>query len=135
MKTLEERFFAQVEKTPGCWKWKGVKRRFGYGAMAIGKTGIIASRASWIIHNGPIPDGMQVCHRCDNPECTNPEHLFLGTNADNTRDSVAKGRHWEKNRTHCPYGHEYTPENTYVNPRGWRVCITCRRNRDRKVSQ
>ena len=71
-----------------CWLWLKHKTTSRYG----GFRNLRANRASYIIHNGPIPDGMYVCHTCDIPHCVNPSHLFLGTQFDNMRDMVAKGR-------------------------------------------
>lgn len=92
-KPLEQRFWAKVQKTKDCWKWTGVKAK-GYGMIRPGgmQNKIAASRVSWMIHFGTIPEGMHVLHKCDNPECTNPEHLFLGTHADNMRDKETKNR-------------------------------------------
>tara|TARA_Y100000310_G_scaffold14352_1_gene14541 strand:- start:175 stop:714 length:540 start_codon:yes stop_codon:yes gene_type:complete len=96
--TLEERFWAKVKKGPGCWLWTGATRPGGYGNLFTfrdkGRRNHFTSahRASWEIHYGPIPDGLLVCHRCDNPPCVKPEHLFLGTNKDNQRDRRQKGR-------------------------------------------
>jgi hypothetical protein len=88
----EQRFWAKVEKTDGCWLWTAAKDRLGYGYFKWdGKQGK-AYRYSWTLHNGPIPTGMCVLHRCDTPSCVNPAHLFLGTQADNVRDMDAKGR-------------------------------------------
>lgn len=94
MKTLGERFWPKVIKHDGCWQWTGARHPFGYGMLRQENSGqkITASRASWLIHFGDIPPGMYVCHKCDNPECTNPEHLFLGTATDNARDKENKGR-------------------------------------------
>ena len=93
---VEVRFWRQVEKSEGCWLWIGHRQPSGYGRMTVpvggGHRKVRAHRVAWELHNGPIPDGMQVCHRCDNPPCVRPEHLFLGTSQDNTNDKIAKGR-------------------------------------------
>ena len=86
--TLAARFWAKVVKGASCWDWTGTRQPAGYGI--IGKVG--AHRISWELHNGLIPSGLWVLHRCDNPGCVNPAHLFLGTNGDNVRDAIAKGR-------------------------------------------
>lgn len=90
-----ERFWRFVEKTDGCWNWIGNKAS-GYGRFSIGskKEGyFLAHRFSWELHNNAkIPDGMFVMHKCDNPQCTNPDHLMLGTPKENTQDMIAKGR-------------------------------------------
>lgn len=88
-------FWDKVEVTgeESCWKWKGYKNRQGYGRMGIAASQCVnAHRVSWVIHNGSIPDGLFVCHKCDNPECTNPMHLFLGTRQDNINDMMIKKR-------------------------------------------
>ncbi|OHD24489.1 MAG: hypothetical protein A2Y38_07640 [Spirochaetes bacterium GWB1_59_5] len=78
----------------GCWGWKGSRDAKGYARVQLSGTGTrIASRVSWIAHNGEVPAGLVVCHRCDNPGCTNPAHLFLGTQSDNMTDCAQKGRH------------------------------------------
>ncbi len=100
---LDVRFWENVSVSDGCWEWTG-KRKSGvsnnYGRFFIGMNPtdrnktveMFAHRFSWEMHNGAIPDGLYVLHRCDNPPCVRPNHLFLGTLRDNTRDSVNKGR-------------------------------------------
>jgi hypothetical protein len=87
------RFNTFFAKSDGCWVWKGGKNKTGYGVFTFGKHGRTgAHRASWVFHFGPIPDGLWVLHRCDNPPCVNPAHLFLGDHDANMADKVAKGR-------------------------------------------
>lgn len=90
-----ERFWSKVRRADGCWPWTGkvtVRAPLPRGHMSIGGRPYLASRVAWVVANGPIPDGLFVLHRCDNAVCCNPEHLFLGTRADNSLDMVAKGR-------------------------------------------
>lgn len=91
---LRERFNEKWTPEPfsGCWLWTAFTARKGYGRIGSGKSVPLAHRVSWTLHRGPIPEGMHVLHHCDTPSCVNPDHLFLGTDADNHRDSVAKGR-------------------------------------------
>jgi hypothetical protein len=94
----EERFWSAVVKQAACWVYTGRRDGAGYGALFVGRRGkrlhsVKAHRYSWELHNGPIPPGLCVLHRCDNPPCVNPVHLFLGTIKDNVDDMVAKGRH------------------------------------------
>lgn len=94
-KSLEERFWSKVAKGGGCWEWTRYREPdWGYGIFRAvpGESMQKAHRVSWEIAHGPIPEGMQVCHRCDNPPCVRPDHLFLGTHLDNMRDRNAKGR-------------------------------------------
>ena len=79
----------------GCWLWSHRIGRQGYGNAKFGRKTVGAHRVSWILHNGPIPPGICVCHRCDTPACVNPAHLFLGNQTDNLRDMFAKGRHFD----------------------------------------
>jgi len=92
--TVAERFWAHVIQTDsGCWEWTGSRARKGYGRLGVPHgTPSLAHRISWEIHFGPIPDGLCVLHHCDNPPCSNPAHLWIGSKADNNRDMRAKGR-------------------------------------------
>ena len=96
---IDERFwrFVEVSKT-GCLEWRGTIDDKGYGRISTlrGETPDKAHRVSWVVHFGEIPDGLHVCHACDNPRCVNPNHLMLGTQKANMIDATRKGRLNEK---------------------------------------
>jgi len=129
-------FAAFVHYGPSCWEWIGFVRKDGYGIYMIGPgRPISAHRYAFQTANGPIPNGLFVCHRCDNPRCVRRDHLFLGTASDNSRDMAAKGRGYIKHFSHCPNGHEYTEQNTrmiVLNGRPIRRCRACVLNNTRK---
>lgn len=94
-KPLAERFWEKVRKSDGCWEWTGSRNAAGYGKLSEGAAGsprLRAHRVSWELANGPVPAGLWVLHRCDNPPCVRPDHLWLGTRLDNMQDCARKGR-------------------------------------------
>lgn len=85
-------FWARVDKTGECWEWTLGLTVFGYAKLKINNRTVLGHRISWEEANGPIPDGLCVCHKCDIPKCVRPDHLFLGTHEDNMADMVSKKR-------------------------------------------
>lgn len=126
-------FFRRFDKSDGCWIWKGSSSS-GYGRFNIRGRSELAHRISYVIHKGTIPDGMVVMHTCDNGMCVNPDHLVIGTQADNLADMRRKGRAGRSlvrtPKSHCIRGHRFAGENveTYTyHGTTRRACLTCRR--------
>jgi len=97
LETLKPRFEEKyvINETSGCWIWTGAKLPSGYGQIKIpgARKQVYAHRLAWMLHRGEVPQKMRVLHKCDNPTCVNPEHLFLGSSRDNMQDMKRKGRH------------------------------------------
>lgn len=91
--TLKDKFESCVIKQDGCWDWDGSITSGGYTEVFWKGKHLVGSRVSYELHIGPIPEGKIVCHTCDNRKCTNPDHLFVGSNKDNSTDMVKKKRH------------------------------------------
>lgn len=134
---VEDRLWSRVRKggPNECWNWFGA-RSGNYGSIWWNGNRIAAHRLSWILAGGEIPEEKELCHKCDNPLCVNPEHLFIGSHSENMKDAWNKGRLVPPHKrgciphnvlkTHCRNGHPFTPENTYRNKTA-RICRTCKR--------
>lgn len=133
---LPPRWASRVTPDPatGCLLWTGGKNR-GYGRASFGGRMTYIHVWVWQQVNGPVPPGLELRHTCDNPACIAIGHLMLGTHADNMADMVERGRGNNANRgvTHCKWDHEFTDDNTYIQPKtGRRQCRACNRRRDQQ---
>jgi hypothetical protein len=121
-KSTMERFWAKVNKTDTCWLWTGSYGNHGYGNFRYKNTIRTAHRVAYMELVGEIPEGMCVCHTCDNTLCVRPDHLWLGTKSDNSLDRDRKKRGYQSRKTHCPQGHPYAEK---LDSRGHRRCYIC----------
>ena len=137
-RSLEERFFAKVNKTETCWLWIGATNHLGYGQLwdVDTKRVDMAHRVSVRMSGREIPDGWEVDHLCRIPSCVNPEHLEPVTHAVNMERAPASAIQFQRAKTHCPQGHEYTPDNIYkkTNSSGGisRECRACKADAQRR---
>lgn len=130
--SVEERFFAKVEKTEACWLWTGALNGNGYGVFGGRSATRNAHRVAYEMLVGPIPEGLQLDHLCRNRACVNPDHLEPVTARENTMRGTSQSA-LNAAKTHCVNGHEFTPENTYVRPsRGHRECRACKADANRR---
>lgn len=135
---LMERIGWTVTET-GCWEWNGARNDSGYGVLNHTKQGFNNTRVHRVSiseYGGIDPDNWVVRHKCDNPPCMNPDHLELGTQADNSADMMSRGRHHSQSQTYCPNGHDRTlPGATKMvtkHGRKTKICVLCDRERKRK---
>lgn len=140
-KPLADRILAciSIDAATGCWNFMGYCDKDGYGQLTCpnGKSGGKNFRAHriaahvWLGFDLKSP--LRICHHCDNPPCCNPDHLFIGTEVDNTQDAIRKGRKFQSiKKIHCKHGHEFTPENTIWQRGGRRECRECHYTLNRK---
>lgn len=133
---VPERIAVRVVQHPstGCWEWVGARSHPGYGSTSFNGKNTPTHRLMYELLVAPIPAGLVIDHLCRNPPCCNPAHLEPVTMRENILRGVGVTAR-EAVQTHCKHGHEFTPENTRVTPKGWRICRACARvielNRDR----
>lgn len=124
--TMDDRFWSKVPQGDGCWEFQGARRPEGYGVFQMGRgVGTVTAHIlAWELTRGSR-SGLWVLHKCDNPPCCRPDHLYLGGPKENGRDMARRGRSRSAKATSCPQGHPYDPQNTYYwgNVRRCRVCI------------
>lgn len=125
-KTLEERFWEKVivKGEDDCWEWIGAKRRKGYGAINIDGKYPSSHRVSYEMQYGKIPENQVIDHLCRNPACVNPNHLEAVSQKENLARGIGISA-INAAKTHCPKGHEYTPENTNISKKNQRSCRIC----------
>ena len=128
-----DRFSAKWAQVGDCWQWNAFIDAYGYGRFSVGGRMRLAHRAAYEGLVGPIPAGLDIDHLCRNRACVNPDHLEPVTRSENLSRSPLMARGQDK--THCPLGHGYTPENTRITTQGARACRTCERARNREKAR
>lgn len=132
---LNQRFWSKVKisktnfyNNAPCWEWVACKNKYGYGKFAVNSKPEYAHRLSYEDRYGKIPKGLVINHLCRNRKCVNTQHLEVVTVKENNQKGLAGFVNGLKQRAkkYCPQGHEYSNENTYVNPKGDRICKICK---------
>lgn len=131
-------FWMKVDRSGGpdaCWPWMAARSKSGYGTQKVFPYKVLAHRLALALSVLPASEDLLACHRCDNPPCVNPAHLYWGTDADNLRDRLLRGTATQPPRTstdQCVHGHMLTPESTYYAPSApnKRRCRACHRERN-----
>jgi hypothetical protein len=137
MESLKNRLLSKIEMIPehSCWEWVAGKNEHGYGLLWYGNKMSKAHRLSYEVFVKKIDKNLFILHKCDNPGCIRPEHLYEGTQKDNVNDMVKRKRHYRAthntSKTHCPRGHEYNSLNTRIYHRK-RTCMICIRIREKE---
>ena len=127
---IKKRLFSKINKSGpnGCWVWTDSLTRAGYGRFRVGKMKYFSHRLTYTLEKGAIPAGYDIHHKCENPACTNPDHLQPASKADHL---ILLNPNSQPNRfkaqTHCKHGHEFTPDNIYWIKGKWRGCKQCRK--------
>jgi HNH endonuclease len=123
-----------LDERSGCWNYTGHKIQQGYGVMMFHQKEQLVHRISAALYLGyKFDSGLDVLHRCDNPSCFNPKHLFIGTHRENMLDMKAKGRHGILKMVRCRKGHPFSGENLRIDRRGHRICRACKRDTKRSL--
>lgn len=131
-RTIEERFWAKVNKTDGCWEWTAHKLFNGYGRFSIRGATDYSHRVAWELGSGKYPTGKQVLHTCDNPGCVKMDHLFLGTLKENMADRNEKHRQMNNQKFECRHGFKFSY--TEKNKRTAKDCVSCQKQRQYKAA-
>lgn len=111
----------------GCWQWDGWLNSSGYGETSYRGNIVRVHRLAYMLLVGPIPDGMDICHKCDHSSCWNPAHLESGSQKKNSQEIVERGRNRNEQKTHCPRGHEYAVHGARYGKTQYRSCRVCDR--------
>lgn len=128
---LEIGVWSKVQKTETCWLWTGKLTKKGYARYGLHKPNSYAHIASYEEVNGVVPEGLELDHLCRVRHCVNPSHLEAVTHLENIRRGKSPSA-FHRVKSHCYKGHPFNSDNTIVNEKGWRVCITCKRESGRQ---